>query len=178
MKDDGATYFGPFRRRQAAEDVVLALYDGFPIRQCTPRLSPKALINACALAGMGRCSSPCDGSVSREQYGQIVEGVREALSVDARPAVSGVQVRLSRLVAQQRFEEADTIRRRLETLARTGLRFHRVRSIAACPEIVAARKEGDRLGDPRHPLRTAGGGRTGHAARRAAGGGPRRTGHG
>ena len=31
-----ATYFGPFRRRQSAEDVMLAIYDGFPIRQCTP----------------------------------------------------------------------------------------------------------------------------------------------
>ena len=40
VREDGATYFGPFHRRQAAEDVVLAIYDGFPIRQCTPRLSP------------------------------------------------------------------------------------------------------------------------------------------
>ena len=40
VRDDGATYFGPFTRRQAAEDVVLAIYDGFPIRQCTARLSP------------------------------------------------------------------------------------------------------------------------------------------
>ena len=39
VRDDGATYFGPFHRRQSAEDVVLAIYDGFPIRQCTPRLS-------------------------------------------------------------------------------------------------------------------------------------------
>ena len=39
VRDDGATYFGPFTRRQAAEDVMLAIYDGFPIRQCTPRLS-------------------------------------------------------------------------------------------------------------------------------------------
>ncbi len=68
VRDDGATYFGPFHRRQAAEDVILAIYDGFPIRQCTPRLSPKVLINACALAGMGRCCAPCDGTISRDAY--------------------------------------------------------------------------------------------------------------
>ena len=56
VRDDGATYFGPFGRRQAAEDVVLAIYDGFPIRQCTPRLSATSPTSACALAGMGRCS--------------------------------------------------------------------------------------------------------------------------
>jgi DNA polymerase III subunit epsilon len=140
VRDDGATYFGPFARRQAAEDVALAVYDGFPIRQCTPRLSTTARLSACALADMGRCAAPCDGSVSRDGYREIVEAVRAALSVDARPAVRGVQSRLTRLVSQQRFEEAAIIRRRLETLTRTAMRFHRIRSLAACAEIVAARK--------------------------------------
>jgi DNA polymerase-3 subunit epsilon len=142
VRDDGATYFGPFSRRQAAEDVVMAVYDSFPIRQCTPRLSLAATGTPCALAGMGRCCSPCDGSVSRDAYTGLVEQVRGALSRDARPAVAGVQGRLVRLVDQQRFEEAATIRRRLETLTRTGARFHRVSSLAACAEIVAARREG------------------------------------
>jgi DNA polymerase III subunit epsilon len=144
VRDDQATYFGPFPRRQAAEDVVLAIYDGFPIRQCSPRLSLRHPVNACALAGMGRCSAPCDGSVSPEAYAAIVDQVRTALSTDVRPAVRAVSQRLHRLIQQQRFEEADVIRRRLDTLIRTGRRFHRVRSLAACPEIVAAyRRDAD-----------------------------------
>jgi DNA polymerase-3 subunit epsilon len=140
VRDDGATYFGPFSRRQSAEDVTLAIYDGFPIRQCTPRLSLTAPMSACALAGMGRCAAPCDGTISRDAYREIVEAVRAALSVDARSAVLGVRGKLRRLISQQRFEEASIIRRRLETLTRTAARFHRIRSLAACPEIVAARK--------------------------------------
>ena len=143
VRDDGATYFGPFSRRQAAEDVLMAVYDSFPIRQCTSRFGRTPSSSPCALAGMGRCCSPCDGSVSRDTYAGLVEQVRSALSRDARPAVTGVRTRLLRLVDQQRFEEAATIRRRLETLTRTGARFHRVASLAACPEIVAARREGD-----------------------------------
>ena len=140
VRDDGASYFGPFSRRQSAEDVTLAIYDGFPIRQCTPKLSTTALISACALAGMGRCAAPCDGTISRDSYSEIVEAVRAALAADVRPAVLGVQARLRRLINQQRFEEAATIRRRLETLTRTAVRFHRIRSLAACPEIIAARR--------------------------------------
>ena len=140
VRGDGATYFGPFSRRQSAEDVALAIYDGFPIRQCTPRLSTTTPISACVLAGLGRCAAPCDGTISREGYQGVVEAVRAALSVDARPAVLGVQARLKRLVSQQRFEEAAIIRRRLETLTRTAARFHRIRSLAACAEIVAARR--------------------------------------
>ncbi|WP_375423154.1 DEDD exonuclease domain-containing protein [uncultured Friedmanniella sp.] len=142
VREDGATYFGPFSRRQAAEDVVLAVYDSFPLRQCTPRLSAAGTGTACALAGMGRCCAPCDGSVSPDAYGGIVAQVRDTFSADARPAVAGVRTRLLRLVDQQRFEEAATIRRRLETLTRTGARFHRVASLARCAEIVAARRDG------------------------------------
>jgi DNA polymerase-3 subunit epsilon len=142
VRDDGATYFGPFSRRQAAEDVLLAVYDSFPLRQCTPRLSLAGTGTPCALAGMGRCCSPCDGSISRAGYADVVEQVRAVLDTDARPAVAGVSRRLLRLVDQQRFEEATTIRRRLETLTRTGARYHRVRSLAGCPEIVAARRAG------------------------------------
>jgi DNA polymerase-3 subunit epsilon len=142
VRDDGASYFGPFPRRQAAEDVVLAVYDGFPLRQCTARLSATRPVTACALAGMGRCCAPCDGSVGPEEYSVLVERVRAALCSDARPAVSAVSERLTRLVAERRYEEAETIRRRLETLGRTARRYHRVSSLAACPEIVAARREG------------------------------------
>lgn len=143
VRDDGATYFGPFHRRQGCEDVIFAIYDGFPIRQCTPRLSASTPISACALADMGRCCAPCDGTMSRDGYADVVEQVRSALSTDVRPAVIALRKRLSRLIDQQRFEEAATIRRRLETLTRTGYRFHRVRSLAACAEIVAARKQSD-----------------------------------
>jgi DNA polymerase III subunit epsilon len=143
VRDDGATYFGPFHRRQGCEDVIFAIYDGFPIRQCTPRLSASTPTPACALADMGRCCAPCDGTMSRDGYADVVEQVRSALSTDVRPAVSALRKRLSRLIDQQRFEEAATIRRRLETLTRTGYRFHRVRSLAACAEIVAARKQGE-----------------------------------
>jgi len=142
VRGDGATYFGPFGSRRSAEDVVLAIYDGFPLRQCTARLSPARPTRACALAEIGRCGAPCDGSVTPAAYARVVDAVRTVFSADVRPAAQGVQERLSRLVGQQRFEEADTIRHRLETLLHTAHRWHRVRSLAACAEIVAARRDG------------------------------------
>ena len=143
VRDDGATYFGPFRRRKSAEEVVLAVYDGFPIRQCTQRLSTRRPSPTCALADMDRCAAPCTGAISVDGYGDLVEQVRSALAEDVRPAVRGLRDRLQRLAGDQRFEEAATVRSRLDTLIRTGARFHRVRSLAACPEIVAARRSGD-----------------------------------
>ena len=113
--------------------MVLAIYDGFPIRQCTPRLSVATPINACALAGMGRCCAPCDGTTPATTTASSVEQVRMALSVDARPALLGVQARLRRLVGSAASRRRTPSGGRLETLVRTGRRFHRVRSLAGAP---------------------------------------------
>jgi DNA polymerase-3 subunit epsilon len=141
VKDDDTTYFGPFSRRQQTDDVIDALYDAFPIRQCTAKLSKTKHTPSCALAGMHRCVSPCDGSVSFDAYADLVEQVRTTLTSDVRPACRALRGRLRRLVFEQRYEEAELLRRRLTALLDSALRFHRVTSLAACPQIVAARWE-------------------------------------
>ena len=139
VRDDDATYFGPFSRRQSCQDVFDALYDAFPIRQCTQRLSTTRRTPSCALAGIGRCAAPCDGSISAADYAGLIEQVRTTLTSDVRPACSALRNRLRRLVTEQRYEEAETVRRRLAGLLDAAARFHRVGSLAGCPQIVAAR---------------------------------------
>src|SRR3954465_5350761 len=40
VKDDGASYLGPFSSGRQVEFATAALYEAFPLRQCTARLSP------------------------------------------------------------------------------------------------------------------------------------------
>ncbi len=135
---DGAAYFGPFRRRAAAEQTMLALYEAFPLRQCTKRLSPRKPTSACALAGMGRCLAPCELAVTPAEYGQVAEQVRKALWVDVAPLARAAEPRLQHLVRAERFEDAAVLTDRLEGLSRAALRHHRLASLARCPQIVAA----------------------------------------
>ncbi len=65
--DDEADYAGPFGTRRTAERALAALHETFAIRQCTQRLGRTPRGSACVLAEMGRCLSPCDGSVSCSQ---------------------------------------------------------------------------------------------------------------
>ena len=136
--DDGAYYFGPLGGRQVAEQVQLALYDAVPLRQCTERLSPAHPSAACALGEMGRCASPCDGRVSPADYAVIASRVRSCLGPDVRPVLDSGSRRLRVLVETERFEEAAVLRDRLRAVVRSSIRHHRVGSLAACPEIVAA----------------------------------------
>ncbi|TDO93820.1 DNA polymerase-3 subunit epsilon [Enemella evansiae] len=139
VRADDASYLGPFRNRQSAEQVLAALHDAFPIRQCTDRLTLRGMGSPCALAGMGRCLSPCDHSVGLEEYAAVVEQLRECLAGDVRPVLAAARSRMHRLIEQQRFEEAEVLRDRLTAWSSTALRHHRVASLSRCPELVAAR---------------------------------------
>ncbi|HSN10545.1 MAG TPA: DEDD exonuclease domain-containing protein [Propionibacteriaceae bacterium] len=141
--DDGARYLGPFRRRAAAEEALLALYDACAMRRCTTRLSVRTPRAACAVAELGHCCAPCELGDGAAAYARVVETARTIFDGDVRAVVSAAEARLARLVVQERFEEAATVHRRLETFHDGMRRSHRVRTLAACPEIVAARRSGD-----------------------------------
>lgn len=136
-KADGF-YFGPFRRRAAAEEVMAAIYDAFPLRQCTTRLSAKRESPSCVLAEMGRCPEPCRLQIAAEEYAQTVALVREALTTDVKVLLRAVEPKLRQLVHAERFEEAATLTARLESCSRAALRHHRLSSLARCPQLVAA----------------------------------------
>ena len=143
VADDGATYFGPFSRRATAEEAMLAIHEAFPIRQCTTRLSEKRPVSACALGELGKCLSPCDGSVDRAAYAPVVDAVRTSITVDVRAVLAAPQAKLAALVEQERFEEAGRLTTRLESFVRASTRARRIEALASCPEVVAARRAED-----------------------------------
>ena len=135
---DDAPHFGPFRSREAADNAALTLYDAFKLRRCTTRLSKRKASPACALAEMGRCLAPCELGPGAEGYAEITEAVRSSWEADARPVLRSVRGRLNKLIAQQRYEEAGVVAERLTAYYRTSLRYHRVRALARCRQLVAA----------------------------------------
>jgi DNA polymerase III subunit epsilon len=143
--DDGADYLGPFRSRQSAEAALAALHECFPIRQCSGRMPSQPHRSPCALGEMGRCLSPCDGSVSRADYEVTVAALRH--SVHASPAVVAekIRARMQVLAAAERFEEAASHRNRLTSFLTAAARSQRLRSLTGCPEIVAARRTSEGL---------------------------------
>ena len=143
VRDDGATYLGPFGRRRAAEQAVAAVHEAFPIRQCTARLSPRVPTSPCVLAEMGRCGAPCAGHESVDDYAVRVEAVRRALVDDPSDLVAAVERRITRLSDAQRYEEAAAHRDRLAAFVRAAARAQRIAALARCGELVAARPAAD-----------------------------------
>jgi len=141
--DDDADYIGPFSSKRTAERSLAALHDAFPIRQCTDRLGRQPRRTPCALGEMGRCLSPCDGSVEAAVYAAMVGQVRHALVHQPDRVVEAINARMERYVAEQRFEEASVHRDRLSSFLRAASRTQRLTALTRCPELVAARREDD-----------------------------------
>jgi len=143
VRDDGGTYLGPFGSRRSVERAMAALHDALPLRQCTDRLpAAPAGGSACALAEMDRCGAPCEGRISREEYGAHAEVVRAAVTGDPRPITEPLLRRVERLAGAGRFEQAALVRDRLATFLRACARVQRISALTSVAHLVAARPDG------------------------------------
>ncbi len=97
----------------------------------------------CALAELGRCLSPCDGSVDTVTYAAVVRRLRDTLLRRPDDVVETINHKMAALAADERYEEAGAHRDRLAAFVRAASRTQRLGSLTACPELVAARREDD-----------------------------------
>ncbi|MBJ7356354.1 DEDD exonuclease domain-containing protein [Nocardioides sp.] len=141
--DDDADYLGPFGSRQVAEKCLAALHETFPVRQCSDRFGRQPSRTPCVLAEMGRCLSPCDGSVDHATYASVVRVLRDTLLQRPDEVVEAINSRMAGLAEDQRFEEASVHRDRLAAFVRASSRTQRLSSLTRCPELVAVRREDD-----------------------------------
>ena len=143
LKADGAHYLGPLRTTRQAEQLRDAIHDAVPLRQCTDRLSPgRAVRVACTLAGIGKCSAPCEDEITPDIYRGLVDRVVGAWQADVGSLIGPLRDRLTSLSAGQRYEEAATLRDRITTLVRSCARTQSLRSLTSIEEMVAARPDG------------------------------------
>ena len=140
---DDADYLGPFGSRKAAEKCLAALHDTFPVRQCTDRLGRSPSRSPCVLAELGRCLSPCDGTVDADTYAAVVDRLRDSLRHRPDEVVERINARMAALAHDQRYEEAGVHRDRLAAFVRAAARTQRLSGLTSCPEVVAARREDD-----------------------------------
>ncbi len=146
VADDGADYVGPFSTKKAAEKCLAALHETFPLRQCTQRIGRSPAGSPCVLAEMGRCLSPCDGSVDSTTYAAVVRQLRDNLLQRPDDVVDLITQRMAVLAADERFEEAGVHRDRLAAFVRAVARTQRLTALTSIPHLVAARREDDPSG--------------------------------
>ncbi|HEU5159888.1 MAG TPA: DEDD exonuclease domain-containing protein [Streptosporangiaceae bacterium] len=140
---DGAAYLGPFSNARQAEAARAALHEAVPLRQCTQRLTIRLIergrAQSCMLSDIGRCSAPCEGRQPPSAYESYVRLARTIMEGDVRPVVAAARLRIDRLTAQLRYEEAAVLRDRMAAFIRVAARCQRLTALIRCGLLVAAR---------------------------------------
>lgn len=113
LKSDGAKYFGPYMLGMSVRDLIDVILTVFPLRTC--RNMPK---KECLNYHIGRCSAPCTGKISVEEYKAIIDKVIKFLNGDDEYVKQTLQEKMAKCVEREEFEQALLYRDTLSTLER------------------------------------------------------------
>ncbi len=101
---DGSEYFGPYPDVKAL-DLYLELIERlYPLRKCRGPLKRRE--SPCLYYHIGRCSAPCAGKISQEEYLKNVDGVRKLLSGETASLLADLEEKMRKAAEGMRFEEA------------------------------------------------------------------------
>ena len=109
VKNDGASYFGPYSSAGAIRQTLKQIYRIFPLRhssmeRCSKRSRP------CLFYQIGQCSAPCHGKIGRGDYRQLVNGVVDLLEGRESLVILKLQQQMQIASEQLRFEDAARLR--------------------------------------------------------------------
>ncbi len=114
VQKDGARYFGPYVPAGAMWEILSFIRNNFNIRTCKYSLEKK--MRPCIQHQIKRCIAPCGGSVSHEEYMQMIEEVRLLLEGRNKGLLRFLEKRMMRLSTEMKYEEAAVLRDRVRAI--------------------------------------------------------------
>jgi len=118
--NDGSTYFGPYTSGKSLYSILDLIKELYPLRTCTLNLS-KANIQAkkfkvCLEYHLGNCLGPCVGKQREEEYQQGVQHIKRIIKGEYLEAVKTLKKEMIQLASEQKFEQAQQLKERIQTL--------------------------------------------------------------
>lgn len=109
-------YFGPFASAGAVARTINALERAFLLRSCTDSVF-ESRTRPCLLYQIKRCSGPCTGEISRDDYAELVKEARDFLSGRSGKVKSEIAAAMQQASEALDFERAALHRDRLSALS-------------------------------------------------------------
>ncbi len=117
-KRKGVRYYGPYGHAYAIRETLDLLLRTFPLRTCSDnKLRQHARLGRpCLLFHIEKCSGPCVGEVTKEEYDEHVRRLLEFLDGDTEPIVKELETRMAEAASALEFEQAARLRDRLSAV--------------------------------------------------------------
>lgn len=113
-KLNGDRFFGPYTDSKAARDALHLIHKIFPIRKTKLKLPLKKPQRPCLNFYMGRCLGPCQGNVSVEVYGEMIERVLQFLDGKKDILIDNLKSRMDGYAEKFEYEIAAHYRDMIE----------------------------------------------------------------
>jgi len=108
-------YFGPYPSAGAVRNTLYLMQKVFRVRQCTDSYF-RNRTRPCLQYQIDRCTAPCVGYISREDYQRDVEHARLFLEGHDRQVIDSLVERMEAASARQEFEAAARYRDRIKDI--------------------------------------------------------------
>ena len=113
MKGD---YFGPFASTWAVNRTLTTLQKAFLLRSCSDSVY-ETRTRPCMLHQIKRCSAPCTGLISLEDYGALVDEAEAFLRGKSRAVIARLSNEMQAASDAMDFEQAARVRDRIRALS-------------------------------------------------------------
>lgn len=121
IRPDGSMIFGPYTNARALRQTRDALCRVFKLVSCTKDLTKK-YERPCLEYGLGRCSGPCTGNISEQDYMVFVKKAITFLRGNSEYLEKEIEKRMWHYAQQEKFEAAAPLRDQLLAIRRISQR--------------------------------------------------------
>ena len=109
-------YFGPFASTWAVNRTLNTLQKAFLLRSCSDSVY-ESRTRPCMLHQIKRCSAPCTGLISLEDYGGLVSEAEQFLRGKSRAVIGRLSAEMQAASDDLDFERAARVRDRIRALS-------------------------------------------------------------
>ena len=113
--NDGSKYFGPYVSAGAAKEMLDFIKKKYKIRQCR---NFKYKDRACLNYHIKRCSAPCMGYITREDYMKQISEIIDLLDGKTDKILKELEIQMKQASEKMDFEEAAYIRDKMLSIQR------------------------------------------------------------
>lgn len=119
---DGSKYFGPYTYLPALNTILELIEKLYPIRNCKLNLTPEVIqqnkYKVCLQYHIKKCKGCCEGLQSLEEYNKNISEIKQILKGEIGEIEKNLETEMLRYAEEMKFEEAQSIKEKLEILSR------------------------------------------------------------
>jgi excinuclease ABC subunit C len=143
FEQDGGRYFGPFASATSVKNTLRVLQRLFPFRVCNKQLTGTRK-RGCLEYYLGHCLAPCTGTVSKEEYDQVIREVTMFLEGKRDKVIREIKARMNQASKDMEYEKAAKLRDQIQEMEEVIEGERIAATIRGEQDVIAFVQDGDK----------------------------------